>query len=142
MIRTRPPATGRGAMWIIRTSEREPFVAQDGSEIRELAGPPSGTARNQSLAEARVPPGSETVEHFHRSSEEIYYFVAGEGRMRLGDDVSAVRRGEAVVIPPRTRHKLWNPGPEPLVLLCCCSPPYSDDDTVLCEEHDPASAVP
>jgi len=53
--------------------------------------------------------------------------------MRLGDEVSQVRSGETVVIPPGTRHKLWNPGPEVLVLLCCCAPPYSDEDTVLCE---------
>src|SRR4051812_13832964 len=120
-------------MDVIRRSEREPFVARDGSEIRELAGPPSSTAANQSLAEARVPPGSETTEHFHRATEEIYVFLAGEGRMRLGDEVEPVRAGEMVVIRPGTRHKLWNPGPDALVLLCCCSPPYSDEDTVLCE---------
>jgi len=119
-------------MKVIRTSQRQAFVAPDGSEVRELARSPD-TARNQSLAEATVPPGAETTEHFHRTSEEIYYFVAGEGRMRLGDEVGTVRSGEAVVIPPGTRHKLWNTGPESLVLLCCCSPPYSDEDTVLCE---------
>jgi len=118
-------------MKVIRTSEREPFVALDGSTVRELARPPE-TARNQSLAEARVPPGSETIEHFHRASEEIYVFLAGEGRMRLGDEVSEVRSGDAVVIPPGTRHKLWNPGPDDLLLLCCSAPPYSDEDTVLC----------
>jgi mannose-6-phosphate isomerase-like protein (cupin superfamily) len=53
--------------------------------------------------------------------------------MRLGDGEAAVRSGEAVVIPPGTPHKLWNPGPETLVLLCCCAPPYSDEDTVLVE---------
>jgi mannose-6-phosphate isomerase-like protein (cupin superfamily) len=120
-------------MTIIRTSEREPFVAPDGSEVRELAGPPSETARNQSLAEARVRPGAETIEHLHRESEEIYVFLEGEGRMKLGSDEMQVRPGESVVIPPDTRHKLWNPGPEPLVLLCCCAPPYSPEDTVLCE---------
>ena len=117
---------------IIRASEREPLTPPDGSEVRELARPPHLT-RNQSLAEARVPPGSATVEHFHHASEEIYYFLEGEGRMRLGNDVARVRAGEAVVIPPGVRHKLWNPGATPLVLLCCCAPPYSDDDTVLCE---------
>lgn len=119
-------------MKVIRTSELQRFIAPDGSEVRELARPP-GEARNQSIAEARVPPGGETNEHFHRASEEIYHFTAGEGRMRLGDEESPVRAGETVVIPPGTRHKLWNPGPEELVLLCCSAPPYSDEDTVLCE---------
>jgi mannose-6-phosphate isomerase-like protein (cupin superfamily) len=119
-------------MKVIRPREAEAIIAPDGSEVRELARPPD-SARNQSLAEARVPPRSETREHLHRTSEEIYCFVAGEGRMRLGDEESEVNAGDVVVIPPGLPHKLWNTGAKELVLLCCCSPPYSDDDTVLCE---------
>jgi mannose-6-phosphate isomerase-like protein (cupin superfamily) len=116
---------------IARLDAQEPFVTADGSTIREVAGVPSGNAVNQSLAEATVPPGGETIEHFHRTSEEIYFFTAGAGRMRLGDEEAEVRAGDTVVIAPGVKHKLFNPGAEPLVLLCCCAPPYSDDDTVL-----------
>jgi mannose-6-phosphate isomerase-like protein (cupin superfamily) len=115
----------------IRLEDREPFITADGSSIRELAGPPSGNAANQSLAEATVPPGGETLEHFHRTSEEIYLFLAGEGFMRLAGVEGAVRAGDCVVIAPGLRHKLLNPGPDPLVLLCCCAPAYSDEDTGL-----------
>jgi mannose-6-phosphate isomerase-like protein (cupin superfamily) len=115
----------------VRLEDREQFITADGSSIRELAGIPSGNAAQQSLAEATVPPGGETVEHYHRNSEEIYLFVRGEGDMRLDEDEGEVRAGDAVVIPPGVRHKLWNRGPEPLVLLCCCAPPYRDEDTVL-----------
>jgi hypothetical protein len=52
----------------MRIEEREAFVTADGSEIRELAGIPSGNARNQSLAQATVPAGGETVEHYHPRS--------------------------------------------------------------------------
>ena len=114
-----------------RLEQREPFVTADGSTIRELAGLPTGNAANQSLAEATVPPGLETAEHFHRAAEEIYLFTAGEGRMRLDGDEAPVRAGDCVVIPPGAAHKLLNPGPEPLVLLCCCAPPYAHADTVL-----------
>jgi mannose-6-phosphate isomerase-like protein (cupin superfamily) len=109
----------------------EAFITLDGSSIRELAGPAWTAARAQSLAEATVAPDSETTEHYHPVSEELYYFVAGAGRMRLGGDEGEVLAGDCVVIPPGIPHKLWNPGPEPLVLLCCCSPAYSDDDTVM-----------
>jgi mannose-6-phosphate isomerase-like protein (cupin superfamily) len=115
----------------VRLEDRESFITADGSSIRELAGIPSGNAINQSLAEATGPPGGETVEHFHRTSEEIYHFIAGAGRMRLGAEEADVRAGDTVVIAPGLRHKLFNPGSEPLVLLCCCAPPYSDEDTVL-----------
>jgi mannose-6-phosphate isomerase-like protein (cupin superfamily) len=118
-------------MRIEQLARVEPFVTKDGSEIRELAGVPTGNAAKQSLAEATVPPGGETEEHHHRESEEIYFFTSGSGRMRLGDEESDVAAGDTVVISPGTRHKLWNSGSDPLKLLCCCSPPYSHEDTFL-----------
>ena len=117
----------------VRLEDREPFITADGSSIREVAGIPSGNAVNQSFAEATVPAGGETIEHLHRTSEEIYHFVAGAGRMRLGAEEGDVRAGDTVVIPPGVPHKLFNSGLEPLVLLCCCAPPYAHEDTVLLE---------
>lgn len=116
---------------VIRREDRDAFITADGSEIRELAGIPSGNAANQSLAEATVPPGSDTIEHYHRTTEEIYLFTRGSGRMRLGDEDFGVREGDCVVIPPGVRHKLW--ADSELVLLCCCAPAYSHEDTVLVE---------
>jgi mannose-6-phosphate isomerase-like protein (cupin superfamily) len=109
----------------------EPFTTLDGSEIRELAGQASGNAVNQSLAEATVDPGGETAEHYHRVTEEIYFFTHGSGRMRLGEHERDVEEGACVVIPPGVSHKLWNTGSEPLRLLCCCAPAYSHEDTVV-----------
>ena len=109
------------------------FTTLDGSQIRELAGPAWTPVRNQSLAEATLSVNQATIEHYHLQSEEIYYFVAGSGRMRLGGEEDGVAAGDCVVIPPGTRHKLWNTGTAPLVLLCCCAPAYSDADTVMTE---------
>jgi mannose-6-phosphate isomerase-like protein (cupin superfamily) len=120
---------------IANIAEVDAFTTLDGSTIREVAGPAWTAARNQSLAEATVPPGGETAAHFHRETEELYYFTAGAGRMRLGDEERDVTAGDCVVIPPGVEHKLWNPGAEPLVLLCCCAPAYSDADTVLTERE-------
>jgi mannose-6-phosphate isomerase-like protein (cupin superfamily) len=109
------------------------FVTLDGSTIREVAGPPTGNASHQSLAEATVRPGGATAEHYHRTTEEIYLFTAGTGRMRLGDEERDVGPGDAVVIPPGVPHKVWNTGERSLRLLCACAPPYADEDTVLTE---------
>jgi mannose-6-phosphate isomerase-like protein (cupin superfamily) len=109
----------------------EPFITKDGSEIRELAGTPTGNSLQQSLAEATVAAGAETEEHYHEVTEEIYFFTAGSGVMKLGDEETDVSAGDTVVIPPGMPHKLRNPGAEPLKLLCCCAPPYTHEDTFL-----------
>ena len=118
-------------MQVSRLEDAEPFITADGSTIRELFGAVSIPARNQSLAEATVEPGGETEEHYHRTSEEIYLFVAGRGRLRLAEEERDVGIGDTVLIPPGTLHKLWNTGAEPLVLYCLCAPAYSHEDTVL-----------
>jgi mannose-6-phosphate isomerase-like protein (cupin superfamily) len=119
---------------IANLADAEAFTTLDGSTIREVAGRVALPARNQSLAEATVPPGTATIAHYHRTSEELYFFTAGTGRLRIGDEEREVRPGDCAVIPPGTEHQLTNPGDEPLVLLCCCAPAYSHEDTVLTEE--------
>jgi mannose-6-phosphate isomerase-like protein (cupin superfamily) len=120
-------------MQISNLEDLEQFTTLDGSGIREIAGPSWTAAENQSLAEATVPAGGQTAEHFHRETEEIYYLTAGRGRMKLGDEVADVKAGDCVVIPPGTPHKLWAAEDQALVLLCCCAPAYSDADTVITE---------
>ena len=115
----------------IHLNDLEPFTAEAGSTIHDLAHPSWTAAKAQSLAQASLAPGGETEEHYHSVSEEIYHFTSGSGRMRLADAEFEVTAGHAVVIPPGTPHKLWNTGEQPLVLLCCCSPAYQTDDTVL-----------
>lgn len=120
-------------MEVKNLDELAPFITKDGSEIRELLAPRNSSIRHQSLAEARLPVGGATVEHYHARTEEIYFIVAGQGRMRIEGEERPVKAGDAIAIPPGHRHKLWNTGSEPLRLLCCCAPAYEHDDTFLVE---------
>jgi mannose-6-phosphate isomerase-like protein (cupin superfamily) len=120
-------------MDIVRLSEAPPFVTKDGSEIRELLAYRNSAIRNQSLAEARLPVGAATQEHYHAKTEEIYFITSGEGRMRIEGETREVRAGDAIAIPPGQKHKLWNTGSAPLTLLCCCAPCYEHRDTFLTE---------
>jgi mannose-6-phosphate isomerase-like protein (cupin superfamily) len=120
-------------MDIKNLSDMVPFVTKDGSEIRELLAHRNSAIRNQSLAEARIPAGGSTQEHYHPRSEEIYFITAGTGRMRIEGETREVKPGDAIAIPPGQRHKLWNTGAEMLRLLCCCAPAYEHTDTVITE---------
>lgn len=120
-------------MKVVNRRDVSQFITKDSSEIREILAPANSGIRNQSLAEARLAPGMSTDEHFHPLTEEIYYVLEGQGRLRVEDEECEVGHGDGIAILPGHRHKMWNTGGSPLVFLCCCSPAYSHDDTVITE---------
>jgi mannose-6-phosphate isomerase-like protein (cupin superfamily) len=118
-------------MDIKNLDEAPSFITKDGSEIRELLAHRNSVIRNQSLAEARLPAGASTQEHYHIKTEEIYYITHGAGRIRIEGETREVKAGDAIAIPPGRKHKLWNIGNETLRLLCCCAPAYEHSDTII-----------
>jgi len=120
-------------MDIKNLAEVSAFITKDGSEIRELLACRNSSIRNQSLAEARLPQGGSTQEHYHPLAEEIYYITQGSGRIRIEGEMQDVKSGDAIAIPPGSKHKLWNTGQGELRLLCCCAPGYEHADTVITE---------
>ena len=118
----------------IRNLDQLPgYITKDGSEIRELLAYRNSVIREQSLAEARLPVRGSTQEHYHPRTEEIYYITHGTGRMRMENELTDVKPGDSIAIPPGKKHKLWNTGSEPLRLLCCCVPAYQDSHTISTE---------
>ena len=114
-----------------RYNDIQPLTAKDGSEVRELMHPRQHGNQAQSLAEATVYSGQKTALHLHHHSEEIYYVLAGQGTMVLGDQSFAIAPGDSILIPPGTPHALHNTWPMELRVLCCCSPAYDPVDTQL-----------
>ncbi|MBN1590185.1 MAG: cupin domain-containing protein, partial [Pirellulales bacterium] len=70
-------------MDIVNIDQTKPFTTKDGSEIRELLAHRNSSVRNQTLAEARLPPEVSTTAHHHVKTEEIYYVLEGRGEMCL-----------------------------------------------------------
>jgi mannose-6-phosphate isomerase-like protein (cupin superfamily) len=122
-------------MDIRRINRVEAFTTKDGSEIRELLAHRNSVIEKQSLAEARLAPGVGTTPHYHRATEEIYYILEGQGRMRIGGDENDVGPGDAIAIPPGEIHQITNTGGGVLKFLCCCAPGYEHEDTVLVGEE-------
>ena len=123
-------------MEIRNINEVPAFTTKDGSEIRELLAHRNSSIKNQSLAEARVAPGSTTAPHFHPLTEEIYYILEGTGEMMIADQVQVVVPGDAIAIAPGEIHSIKNTGEQILLFLCCCAPCYEHHDTVLIDSKD------
>jgi mannose-6-phosphate isomerase-like protein (cupin superfamily) len=110
-----------------------PFATKDGSSIRSLLDLSNAPVKNQSLAEASLPPGASTQRHRHPNTEELYYLIQGIGKMELDGELRQVSAGDAILIPCGASHKITNTGSMDLKILCCCAPPYSHEDTELLE---------
>lgn len=118
-------------MHIIQRNDSNPFTTKDGSTIRSLLDKTNAPVRQQSLAEAQIPPGTATTPHHHKISEEFYYVLEGEGLMTIDEESRKVGPGDAILIPAGARHTLTNTGEAMLTILCCCAPPYAHEDTYL-----------
>ena len=118
-------------MDVVNRDSAAPFVTKDGSVIREILAHRNSGIRNQSLAEAMVAPGQVTQAHFHPTTEEIYYVLAGQGEVFVGAERQMTTVGDGIAIPPGTPHQIRNTGDVELVFLCCCAPAYEHDDTVV-----------
>jgi mannose-6-phosphate isomerase-like protein (cupin superfamily) len=114
----------------IRNREQaEAFTTLDGSTIRVLLDANLGGSREQSLAEASLPPGGSTQRHYHARTEEIYVVLEGAGEMEIEGNRRHVVAGDAILIPAGAWHEIRADADGELRFLCCCAPPYSDEDT-------------
>ena len=116
-------------MTIQNLADQAPFTTKDGSTIRSLLDCTNAPVRRQSLAEATLLPGGSTQRHYHKISEELYFLLEGTGHMEIDGESRSVAPGDAILIPPGTRHQITSTGPSNLRFLCCCAPPYDHADT-------------
>jgi mannose-6-phosphate isomerase-like protein (cupin superfamily) len=100
------------------------FEAADGCLIREVIHPRrDGTTPGVSLARAELPPGRATRPHC-LDMVEIYYLLAGRGRMVIDGRAREVSPGQAIYIPAGAVQYIENTGPDNLDFLCVCAPAY------------------
>jgi len=106
------------------------YLAPDGSEIRLIVWDEHGAMR-ASLSEVRLAPGLVSKPVRHRTVEEIWYVLEGEGEVwRCPPDGNerplAVTTGDAIVIPTRWSFQFAAGPHSPLRFLCYTSPPWPE----------------
>lgn len=102
-------------------------LAPDGAEVRILAGLPAA-----SVAEFRLQPGAVTKAVEHRSVSEIWFILAGHGRIWradvAGEEVTTLSPGLSLTIPLGTRFQFRNDGADQLRILGITAPPWPGAD--------------
>ena len=102
-------------------------IAPDGCEVRILA-----TTSRGSMAHFTLGPGEVSRAVAHRTVEEVWYFVSGQGRMwrRLEqhEEIVEVAPGVSLSIPLGTCFQLRNDGDRPLAAVAVTMPPWPGED--------------
>lgn len=108
-------------------SESPDVIAPDGSEVRILAAVSRG-----SMAQFTLPPGAISKPVAHRTVEEVWLVMRGQGRMwrKLGSDEETVDLcpGVSIAIPVGASFQFRNDGHEPLDCVGVTMPPWPGMD--------------
>ncbi len=109
-----------------RLAEQPDAIAPDGSEIRFL----QATDR-ASVVHCTLPPGATTVAVFHRTVEEIWFFLTGTGEVWRShggsEEVLRMEPGSSLTIPLGASFQFRALGSVPLTLLIATVPPWPGD---------------
>jgi mannose-6-phosphate isomerase-like protein (cupin superfamily) len=108
-------------------------VATDGSDVRMLLGLKGGD-----MAHFELGPGMISKAVVHRTIEEIWFFLSGNGEMwrrqEAGEEITAVSKGVCITIPLGTRFQFRSFGPEPLSAVAVTMPPWPGDGEAIVVE--------
>ncbi len=64
-------------------------------------------------------PGTETgFLHTHKTHEELYFFLSGNGEFQVDGHVFPISEGSVVRVAPEGKRSIRNNGTEPLIMLC------------------------
>lgn len=83
-----------------------------------------------------VKPGKRLSLQYHKKREEHWTFVAGKAKVRVGDDIKNVERGDSVFIPVEALHRVENIGDEMVVFIETQIGSYFGEDDIIRVEDD------
>ena len=110
-----------------RAASAPDAIAPDGSQVRLLCGLARG-----GLALFSLPPGAVAKAVAHRTVEELWFVVAGSGRLwrklDAEEGVTELEPGLSLAIPTGTQFQFRCDGAEPLVVLGATMPPWPGPD--------------
>ena len=119
-------------MFKVRASDRPEFLAGDHTRLREVLHPAQHPLKlGYSLAHGILGPGQRSKWHALDSSE-VYYFLAGQGRFMIDDEVTSVEPG-TTVRAAGGRQSLENTGSQDIEFLCLVDPAWKAEDERILE---------
>lgn len=110
------------AICVGKMNELGQYVLELGPEVKIPGKVFGGTALKATGAEfsfQSFAPGTETgFLHTHKTHEELYFFLSGNGEFQVDGKIFPVAEGSVVRVAPAGVRSVRNNGQTPLVMLC------------------------
>lgn len=100
----------------------------DWGTIKWLSTPETTNAETFSTGLVVLKPDEGHERHTHPDSEEVLYFLSGDGVQTVADEEREVTAGDMVHIPAGVEHSTENTSWEPLRFLAIYGPPGPEDE--------------
>lgn len=98
------------------------------------------TGEKSQIVAMSIPPGGDIGEEVHPNTDQILFFVKGEGEAIVGGQMRPVFKHDVVFVPAGTVHNFKNIGDRDLKLFTVYAPPQHPDGTVHATKEDAQKA--
>ena len=102
-------------------------------EVHRPWGSYDGIERGEGFQVKRltIKPGASISLQLHHRRAEHWVVVAGTARITLGDEVFTLQANQSTYIPVGVKHRLENPGSEPLIIVEVQTGEYLGEDDIV-----------
>ena len=83
------------------------YIVKDNTHLNNLV-----------VSSTRLYPGKQTTGHTHAGQEEVYFFIEGEGLMKIEEALWPVKAGDIKLIEDGEFHQVINDGEGDLYFVC------------------------
>jgi len=118
---------------VARLKTERPQLIEFHRTVHRPWGSYTGIDRGEGFQVKRieVSPGAKLSTQLHHRRAEHWVVVRGTAEVLVGEDTRRLEENESVYIPVETRHRLVNPGTEPLVVIEVQYGDYLGEDDIV-----------
>ncbi len=100
--------------------------AKDNTFFRQVLS----TGEHTQIVVMSIPVGEDIGEETHPDTDQVLYFVDGEGKAVLNGEDIPFEKNDIFLVKAGTKHNFINTGDEDLKIITAYSPPHHPDGTV------------
>ena len=114
-------------MKILKKKDAPRYIRKEGIKSYLLASSITSDSESLTTTLVEINPGGKQRIHKH-DPEQVYFIIAGNGKMTVGNETQNVGVGDCIFIPSNEPHGLENVGDLKLIYFSAAAPPFNKQE--------------